>query len=111
MLTAEHRNRQRIILIGPKAQAYLLRYLARDSEAYCFRPVDSEAKRRAERHANRKTPLSCGNKPGSNRRRQPRRALSDRYNVNAYRRAIERGCDRAFPLPEPLRRARGETMK
>ncbi len=53
----EHHERERIILIGPKAQGVLLRYLARDASMYCFRPCDSEAKRRAAAHAKRKTPF------------------------------------------------------
>jgi integrase len=73
----EHHGRQRIIFIGPKAQAILLRYLARDAAMYCFRPIDSEAKRRAEQRASRKTPESCGNKPGSNRKRKPKRTPSE----------------------------------
>jgi len=56
-----HRGHDRTIAVGPKSQAVLLRYLARDSQACCFRPCDSEAKRRAERSAARKTPLSYGN--------------------------------------------------
>ncbi len=44
----EHHDRDRVVFIGPKAQAVLLRYLARDPSMYCFRPCDSEAKRRAE---------------------------------------------------------------
>ncbi|MCH7752669.1 MAG: hypothetical protein IH898_11015 [Planctomycetes bacterium] len=30
--------------------------IARDPAMYCFRPIDSEAKRRAEVHTNRKSP-------------------------------------------------------
>lgn len=85
--------------IGPRGQEILLRYLARDLEAYCFRPADSEAKRRAALHATRKTPLSCGNRPGSNRRRTPRKLLGDSYTTSSYRRAIARGCDKAFLHP------------
>ncbi|MCC6492158.1 MAG: site-specific integrase [Pirellulales bacterium] len=95
----EHHGRERLILIGPKAQAILLRYLARGSEDYCFRPCDSEAKRRAARHAARRTPLSCGNKPGSNRRIRPRTSPGNRYTPSTYRRAINRACDKAFPHP------------
>jgi len=95
----EHHGRSRTILIGPKAQAVLLRYLARDPEAYCFRPVDSEAKRRAEQRAARKTPLSCGNRPGSNRVRRPKKKPGECYTTCSYRRAIHRGCDKAFPHP------------
>jgi integrase len=59
----EHHDRDRDIGVGPRAQAILLRYLARDHQTFCFRPCDSEAKRRAAATKARKTPLSCGNKP------------------------------------------------
>jgi len=49
----EHHGRERLIFVGPQGQNILLRYLARDPEAYCFRPCDSEAKRRAAAHAAR----------------------------------------------------------
>ena len=94
-----HHGKSRIICIGPRAQAVLLRYLARDAESYCFRPCDSEAKRLADRRAARVTPLSCGNVPGTNRRRRPRRSPGDCYTTDAYRRAITRACDKAFPIP------------
>lgn len=90
----DHLEKQRVVLIGPQAQAILLRYLARDAAAYCFRPVDSEAKRRADQHEARTTPMSCGNRPGRNRKRRPKRAPGERYDANSYRRAIERACDR-----------------
>ena len=96
----EHYDRDRIIFIGPKAQAVLLRYLARDPAMYCFRPCDSEAKRRAAAHAKRKTPLSCGNRPGSNRKSKPKRAAGECYTTGSYGRAIKRACDKAFPHPK-----------
>jgi integrase len=95
----EHHNRERVILIGPQAQAVLLKYLARDSQMYCFRPIDSEAKRRAATHAVRTTPLGHGNRPGTNRKSKPQRRPGDQYDVAAYRRAIGRACDMAFPHP------------
>ena len=51
------------------------------------------------------SPLSCGNRPGSNRRPQPKRKPQDRYTVDSYRRAIQRACDKAFPPPEGLSEA------
>jgi integrase len=96
----EHHDHQRMILIGPKAQGVLLRYLARDNKAYCFRPCDSEEKRRAAAHAARKTPISCGNTPGSNVKRRPKRIAGQQYTTDSYRRAIHRACDKAFPHPE-----------
>jgi integrase len=96
----QHHGRERVIFIGPQAQDVLLRYLARDHEAYCFRPCDSMAKHRADRAAARTTPPSCGNTPGSNRRKKPRTVPGECYAVDAYRRAITRACDKAFPHPE-----------
>jgi len=95
----EHHGRERTVLLGPKSQGVLLRYLARDSQTYCFRPCDSEAKRRALAHANRQTQLSYGNVPGSNCVRKPKRSAGEHYDTNSYRRAIHRACDKAFPHP------------
>lgn len=91
----EHHDRDRCVYIGPKAQAVLLRYLARDAGDYCFRPVDSNAKRQAARAAARVTPLSCGNRTGTNRVAKPRRRAGDRYTTDSYRRAIHRACTAA----------------
>jgi integrase len=96
----EHHGRERVVPIGPKGQEILLRYLARDGSMYCFRPCDSEAKRRAAAHAERKTPLSCGTRPGSNRKKKPKRPAGECYNTGSYGRAINRGCDKAFPHPK-----------
>jgi integrase len=95
----EHHDRNRVIFIGPNAQAVLIKYLARDGKMYCFRPMDSEAKRRSAAHAARRTPLAFGNRPGTNRKAKPKRLPGARYKVDAYRRAIARACDRAFPHP------------
>ncbi len=86
------RGKRKTVFIGPQAQAILLRYLARDPETYCFRPCDSEAKRRAQLHAERSTPMSCGNVPGSNVRTGPCRTVGVRYKKDAYARAIARAC-------------------
>lgn len=95
----EHHGRERLVFVGPVAQGILLRYLARDAAAYCFRPCDSEAKRRAARHAARKVPLQYGNRPGTNRKAQPKYTAGQQYDTNAYRHAIHRGCDQAFLHP------------
>ena len=100
----KRRGKERLIFIGPSAQAVLLRYLARDPQAHCFRPCDSEAKRRAAQHAARRTPLSCGNKPGSNRVTDRRRPPGESYTPRAYSRAIRCGCKRAFPIPPEVKK-------
>jgi integrase len=101
----EHHDKERIICIGPKAQLILGRYLLRPAESYCFDPAEAMAEMRAERSENRKTPLSCGNRAGTNNKPLPRRTCRDRYDTNSYRRAIHRACDRAFPAPEGLSKA------
>jgi len=104
----EHHGRQRSIFVGPKAQEVLLRYLARDTQAYCFRPCDSEEKRRAAATAARITPPNCGNSPGTNRKRKANRSAGEKYSTDSYRRAIHRACDKAFPAPKG---ATGDDLK
>ena len=100
----EHHGRRREVAIGPQGQAILLRHLARAADSYCFSPVESEAQRLAERHANRKTPLSCGTLPGENVKRKPKRKPGPGgYPTATYRRAITRACDKAFPAPKGLK--------
>jgi integrase len=96
----EHHGKRRTIFIGPKAQDVLRPYLLRDKETYCFAPTDSEKKRRADLHAARTIPLHYGNRPGTNRKRNPKRTAGQRYTTDSYRRAIDRGCDKAFPAPD-----------
>jgi integrase len=88
----EHHDRPRVIFIGPKAQEILLPYLLRGAAAYCFSPVEAMEQRRAERAAARKTPLSCGNRAGTNRKRKPKRAPREKYDVVSYGRAIRRAA-------------------
>ncbi len=47
------------------------------------------------RHEQRRTPLSCGNRPGTNRKRRPKRRPGNRYDTNSYRRAIHRAVELA----------------
>jgi len=96
----EHHGHERRVYLGPQAQMVLMKFLNRSNEAYLFSPVEAEEDRRAKQHAARRTPLSCGNRPGSNRRRSPKRKARACYDVGSYRRAIERGCGKAFPWPK-----------
>ena len=95
----QHRGKRRVVLIGPAVQAILLQYLARDPFMYCFRPIDSELKRRRALSAARRTPLSCGNKPDSNCKREPRRAPGECYNSRSYHQAIRHACLKAGIKP------------
>ena len=91
----KHRGHERAIAIGPKAQEILRHYLLRPHDSYCFSPRESEKRRLARNHAERKTPLSCGNRPGTNRKRKPKREPGDCYDTKSYRGAIHRAIARA----------------
>ncbi|TWT95776.1 site-specific integrase [Neorhodopirellula pilleata] len=104
-----HHGKSRTLFIGPQGQAILSPYLMRFGDEHCFRPVDAEKERRDAQHAARKTPLSCGDRPGTNRKRAPKVRPGQHYTTASYRRAIHRACDMAFPAPSPLGRLEGES--
>ncbi len=107
----EHHGRSRVVFIGPDAQSILAPYLLRDAGNACFSAAESVVISRREKHASRKTPLSCGNRPGSNRKSAPRKIPSNQYTPGSYRRAIHRACDLAFPSPAPLGQQEDETVR
>jgi integrase len=106
----EHHGRERVIFVGPQGQKVLRPYLLRENSAYCFCPRDSERKRRTAQHDNRKTPLSCGNRPGTNRKAKAARGAGERYSTDSYRRAIHRACELAFEMPKELRKGPKDEM-
>jgi len=99
----EHHGRRRRIYLGPKAQRVLAPFLeGRSPFVCCFSSAEAEAERRAKVSAQRTTPLSCGNRPGTNRKSRPRKSPRDHYDVNSYRRAIDYACRKAFPPPNGI---------
>ncbi|NOX57996.1 MAG: tyrosine-type recombinase/integrase [Planctomycetes bacterium] len=102
-----HHGKARTLYFGPKAQAVISPFLqGRSVDAFLFSPAEAEAERRAAQHAARCTPMGHGNGPGTNCIDDPTRSPRDQYTSDSYRRAIQRGCDLAFPLPEPIARKR-----
>jgi integrase len=91
----QHHGHGREVYLGPQAQAVLAPFMKPDLAACLFSPIDAEAQRRSKLTASRKTPLSCGNRPGTNRKRRPRRKPRESYSVDSYRRAIGRACVKA----------------
>jgi integrase len=91
----EHHDRERVIFVGPKAQAVILPYLLRDAAAYCFSPAESMQGMRDARRTARRTPLHYGNRPGTNRKVRPQRTPKVQYTKDSYARAIRRGVDKA----------------
>ncbi len=106
-----HRERERVIYFGPRAQALLRSFMhGRATTDYLFSPAEAEAQRRETLGRQRRTPLSCGNRSGTNVRAKPRRTPGDHYTTTSYRRAIEYACQRAFTPPAPLARLTGEKV-
>ena len=92
----EHHGRQRVVPLGPQAQKALTPFLERKPDMYCFVPAESFSESLAKRHAKRVTPLSCGNRPGTNRKAfTPNKPSESTYTNDSYRRAIHRACDTA----------------
>jgi integrase len=107
--TLEHRDIERIIMIGPKAQEVLKPWLKAEVQAYLFAPKEAveatwaahsecwEERRKTSPDAKSKTETakSIWRAAGTAlaRRRKSRRPPGDRYTVVSYRRAIHRACD------------------
>jgi integrase len=86
------RDKDRVIIIGPRAQRILKPYLLRDAAAYCFSPAEAERRRSQTRRLTRKSPLTPSQrarKPKANRRRRPRQ----QYDSASYRHAITRAVE------------------
>src|SRR5207248_2953432 len=74
--TAHHGHFKRIYF-GPQAKVLLQEFLdGRPLDAHLFSAAEAEEERRELMRASRRTPLSCGNRRGSNRRAGPRRRPS-----------------------------------
>lgn len=110
----EHHDQDRRIFIGPQAQAILKPWLDRDPEAFCFSAAEMVAQQLREKHARRKVPLRYGNRPRTNRKRNPKRKAGRCYTRDSYRRAIERACTEAkVPAwsPNQLRHTRATELR
>ena len=98
----KHRGRDRVIYLGPQAQAVIRPFLTTNLEAYLFSPRDATAARNAAARAKRKarrTPSQLARKPKAN----PKRAPGARYRRHSYRQSVRRACKKAnVPAWNPL---------
>ncbi len=83
----EHHGIERLIYLGPRAQAIITPYLLRPAEAYLFSPKEAVKQSRDR--------LRRGNNPPKKRRPSPKRIPGNRYTRRSYYSAIKRGCHKA----------------
>lgn len=106
------RGEERVIHIGPKAQAILEPYLHRPADAFCFSPRESEAARHREQRARRKSPVQPSQR--NRRSKNPKRPAGDGYTRDSYRRAIDRAAKAAGVehwFPNQLRHSAGTEIR
>jgi integrase len=85
-------DRDRVIFLGPKAQAVLKPLMGNTIGGYIFSPACSEEERRRVRALARKLPV----RPVTGRRRSvTARSRREHYDVETYRKAIHWACRRA----------------
>src|SRR5262245_13522074 len=102
------RGRSRVVAIGPKGQEVMRPWLKLSTQAFLFSPAEAEARRNAEKSAGRQTPMTPFHfrRAEAARKRKRRRSPRERYSAESYARAIARACDKAFPPPGDLARAK-----
>jgi|DEB0MinimDraft_6_1074348.scaffolds.fasta_scaffold13629_3 integrase len=99
----EHLGRDRVVCIGPRAQTVLVPFLLDEQQSFLFSAAKARAdfdQQRREARQSPMTPSQAARQPVD----RPRRMAGDHYSEAAYRRAITRGCERAFGMPDELRK-------
>lgn len=98
----EHFERERVVMIGPRAQTVLRPWLDRAPDSTCFSPSEVVEARNARKRAERRSPMTPSQATRI-RRPNPKRKPGGRYGRNAYRVAIQRACIKAgVPVWTPL---------
>jgi len=109
----EHKGRERLIFIGPRAQAIVREFLKADLQAYLFSPADAWEEHLAERRSGRKTPTTPSQQ-ARQRKAKLNKQPGDRYTVCSYGQAIRTACKKAG-VPHwhshQLRHAAGTTVR
>jgi integrase len=91
----QHRGKVRVVAIGPRAQVIIKTWLKLDTQAFLFSPADAVEVQNQMRAIHRKTPLSCGNRRGTNRKARPRKKPGERYDARGYHQAIRKAIQKA----------------
>lgn len=93
--TMRYENIKVIPLAGEPQRILTSRIRSFDSRDYLFSPQMAMQEVLEEKSRKRKTPLSCGNKPGTNQKKHPMIRPRTHYDSGSLRKACKRGCVRA----------------
>lgn len=96
------RGQDREIYLGPRSQEIIRAWMRPGlQEQFLFSPIDAERLRHKRERSARRTPLYPSHVRAKERKRlaSERRILSERYDVDSYRQAIARACERASVPP------------
>ena len=106
----EHLDREKVIVLGPRAREILGPWLDRDPESYCFVPAETSAWH--YRRLRRREPSIDRDEEG--KARELKLAPGRRYTRHSYRTAVQRACLRAGIAawsPRQLRHTRATLIR
>jgi integrase len=107
-------GKDRVVSIGPRAQAVLKKYEERDPAAPLFSPKEAVEQFHRERGQRRVTTYYPSRQGWQQRKAEPKRKPKDMYTVTAYGQAIRRACKKAkIPLwkPNQIRHTRATEVR
>jgi integrase len=87
------RGKERVVMVGPKAQEVLKPFLRADADEYLFRPADAREERFAAQRAARKTKVQPSQV--CRRKAAPKRRPAAHYSRYTYGAAVARACVKA----------------
>ena len=90
----EHRDRERVVALGPKCQDVLKPFLTLETQTYLFSPQKAMDERRDVLRANRKSKVQPSQQARC-RKAKRARPWGERYTRRSLAKAIARGCELA----------------
>ena len=106
----EHMDRDKVIVLRPRAQRVLDRWLDRDPESFCFMPAEASAWQLERQRKDSGKGVGVGKAVAA----RAKRKLGQRYTRHSYRTCIQRACRRAkVPVwsPRQLRHTRATMIR
>ena len=107
-----YRGKSRTIVLGPKAQELVRGFFTPILADYLFNPVKAIEEKQVELAAKRKSkrPPSQVARGVARREKGLGRFFREKYSRSSYGLAVDRACDRAFPLPATLSQKKGTRL-